>query len=56
LLESLRARAETGNRSIWICDHRALAHSGFVEQLCIIKDDTGSRLVGQQTEDSAAAV
>ena len=56
LLESLAQRAENGNRSIWICDHRALAHSGFVEQLCIIKDDTGSRLVGQQTEDSAAAV
>jgi DNA repair exonuclease SbcCD ATPase subunit len=44
LLESLRARAETGNRSIWICDHRALAHSGFVEQLCVVKDETGSRL------------
>lgn len=46
LLESLRARAEAGNRSIWICDHRALAHSGFVEQLCIVKDEGGSRLVG----------
>jgi DNA repair exonuclease SbcCD ATPase subunit len=45
LLESLRARAEAGNRSIWVCDHRALAHSGFVEQLCIVKDESGSRLM-----------
>jgi len=44
LLESLRARAEASERSIWICDHRALAHSGFVEQICIVKDATGSRL------------
>jgi DNA repair exonuclease SbcCD ATPase subunit len=50
LLESLRARAEAGNRSIWICDHRALAHSGFVEQLCVIKDEAGSRLSNSQAE------
>jgi DNA repair exonuclease SbcCD ATPase subunit len=46
LLESLRARAEESQRSIWICDHRALAHSGFVEQLCVVKDASGSRLMG----------
>lgn len=44
LLESLRARAEAGQRSIWVCDHRALAHSGFVEQICIVKEAAGSRI------------
>ena len=45
LLESLRSRADTG-RSIWVCDHRALAHAGFSEVLLINKTAEGSRING----------
>jgi DNA repair exonuclease SbcCD ATPase subunit len=43
LLESLHIRAETNNRSIWVCDHRVLDYA-FSEVLQIDKDDTGSRV------------
>jgi exonuclease SbcC len=44
LLESLRTRAEINNRSIWLCDHRALIHSGFSEVMSIVKTAEGSRI------------
>jgi DNA repair exonuclease SbcCD ATPase subunit len=45
LLESLRVRAEASDRSIWVCDHRALAHAVFSETLHVIKTAQGSAVV-----------
>jgi DNA repair exonuclease SbcCD ATPase subunit len=44
LLDSLRSRAETNQRSIWVCDHRALVHAGFDEVMNVIKTEAGSRI------------
>ena len=44
LLESLRGRAEANNRSIWVCDHRALVYAGFDEVMNIVKTAEGSRI------------
>jgi DNA repair exonuclease SbcCD ATPase subunit len=42
LLECLSYRADSQNKSIWICDHRALLHSSFAETYMVIKDAQGS--------------
>ena len=44
LLESLRGRAEANDRSIWVCDHRALVYAGFDEVMNIVKTAGGSRI------------
>jgi DNA repair exonuclease SbcCD ATPase subunit len=42
LLECLSYRADSQNKSIWICDHRALLHSSFAETYMVTKDAQGS--------------
>jgi DNA repair exonuclease SbcCD ATPase subunit len=45
LLGYLSHRADSQNKSIWVCDHRALDHSGFSEVHCVVKDQSGSRWI-----------
>jgi DNA repair exonuclease SbcCD ATPase subunit len=42
LLECLSYRADSQNKSIWVCDHRALLHSSFAETYMVTKDAQGS--------------
>jgi DNA repair exonuclease SbcCD ATPase subunit len=42
LLDCLSYRADSQNKSIWICDHRALLHSSFAETYMVTKDAQGS--------------
>jgi DNA repair exonuclease SbcCD ATPase subunit len=42
LLECLSYRSDSQNKSIWICDHRALLHSSFAETYMVTKDAQGS--------------
>lgn len=44
LLDNLRARAEAYNKSIYLCDHRALAYGSFVEVLGVTKTAEGSSI------------
>lgn len=42
LLECLRNRADVLGKQMYICDHRALAFSGFDSMITVVKDATGS--------------
>jgi DNA repair exonuclease SbcCD ATPase subunit len=42
LLECLRQRADTSQKSVWLLDHRALIHSGFSEIWMVTKGARGS--------------
>jgi DNA repair exonuclease SbcCD ATPase subunit len=44
LLETLTDRSARQGKSIWVCDHRALASGGFVEVVQVVKDENGSRV------------
>src|ERR1700676_2379299 len=54
LLEALASRARDQQRSIWVCDHRALASGSFDGVLQIEKDAGGSRVVGPERIKEAA--
>lgn len=42
LLDCLSYRATAQDKSVFICDHRALSHSGFAENYLVSKDTDGS--------------
>lgn len=46
LLDCLAERAEAGGKTLWLCDHRALAHGGFRDIVTVVKDREGSRIAG----------
>jgi DNA repair exonuclease SbcCD ATPase subunit len=43
LLDCLVHRARAMDKSIWLADHRSLAHSGFTEIYMVVKDQSGSQ-------------
>ncbi len=43
LMETLRARAITERRQIWVIDHRALDYGNFDGEVTVVKDKRGSR-------------
>ena len=50
LLESLRSRAETIKKQIWLTDHSTIQFSGFDAIWTAIKDENGSRIEKQLQE------
>ena len=44
LMEALRRRADQESRSVWVLDHRALAHSEFAEVWRVTKTSAGSTI------------
>jgi DNA repair exonuclease SbcCD ATPase subunit len=42
LLDCLSYRADSQQKSVWLCDHRALMHSSFAETYSVVKNNLGS--------------
>ena len=51
LIDCLKHRAKTANKTLWLCDHRALLHSDFDETWQIIKDADGSRILALSLQE-----